>query len=189
MSIGRLGGLLLLTGLLSLAGCARLPAFLKAPAPMETTPSVPGPKRPETPPPPLPSPSAGIKALLSYAGAAAALSENRQKAVCEQAKARYAQRPDDYARITLATLATVVPQCLSVEQREDLLQVLAAKRDTPYRGLALILRQVAQREQSDAQALAAAHQEIDTLQAKLKALTRIETQLNQVKDRELQNLN
>lgn len=174
---------------LSLSGCAHIPAFLRQPPTRPPVVQPPVQAKHILPPPPLPTPSAGIKALLNYAGEVAGLPLDRQQTACEQAKTHFAAHPSDYSRMTLAMLATVIPDCLSPDGSLDLLRSMTIKANSPYRGLAMILRQLTQQRQATEKALAASNQEAETLRQKLKALTRIETQLNQVKDRELQNLN
>lgn len=187
MKVWHLPAWLGLAGVLALSGCAKLPAFLQQGA--VAPPAAPPAAKHVSPPPPLPAPSAGIKALLNYAGEAAVMPQDRQTMLCTQSKAHLDAHPGDYARVVLGVMAAVMPDCISPEQMESVLQPVAANRNSPYHGLAGVLAAIAQQRQASDQVLAKARQDATQLRAKLKALTQIETQLNQVKDRELQNLN
>lgn len=191
MSGWRVGAWLMLAGVLGLSGCANLPSFLQSSAAMQPSaahPAAVASGHPPPPPPP-PAPSAGIKALLNYAGEAAAMPPDRQAMLCARSKAQLDAHPGDYAKVVLGVMAAVMPDCLAPEQMQGVLQGVAASHDSPYRGLAAILTAIAQQRQASEQMLTKTRQEATELRAKLKALTQIETQLNQVKDRELQNLN
>lgn len=120
-------------------------------------------------------------ALLRQAAEVAALPSAQQQIVCAEAQARLQDRHTDETRLTLAAMGVVVPDCLSPGDVSGLLKGLPDSPLAAYLG-ALAARQTAQR-----QALAQAQDKVSSLQAKLKALTRIEQQINQVKDRELQD--
>ena len=187
MKVGRYwAGGMLLAGLLSLSGCVQMPTFEGGQSigqsPTKASTQVPS-------PPPMPPSYAGIKAMLDYGGEITTLPSKGQQAACEQAKERFTAHPSEHARVTLALLGTVVPDCLSPVQLQNVLQPVVNNRASPFRGLAMLMLNVVQQRKASAQALEASRQEAAGLHKKLKALTRIETQLNQVKDRELQNFN
>lgn len=137
----------------------------------------------------LPSRSSGIKSLIGYAGEVAQLPQDRRLRMCRQAKSRYADSPTSFHRMTLVLLTSVVPDCISPDRQKRLVQESLNKGRSTYRGVARFLSAIIKRQQISAQALSESKRSNATLQKKLKALTHIETQVNQVKTRELQNLN
>lgn len=128
------------------------------------------------------APTAGTQSsVLRQASHLAALPPGQQQVVCAEARMRLQDRTSGDVRLTLAALGVAVPGCLAPEDVQGLLKQLP---DSP---LAAYLRVVADRQAVDREAFAQALDKVSSLEAKLKALTRIEQQLNQVKDRELQD--
>lgn len=105
----------------------------------------------------------------------------RRQVVCAEAQTRLQDKNSDDVRLTLAALGVAVPGCL---QPDDVLGLLKRLPDSP---LAAYLRAVAGRQAAEHGAFVRAQDKISSLEAKLKALTRIEQQINQVKDREFQD--
>lgn len=182
MKAGRLvRGWAVLTAMFIMSGCAQLPPSFREQSPARHSEQL-------SSLPLMPTQSAGIRRLLDYGGDVAVLPHKDQTAACDQAKTQLNRHPSDHARMTLALLAAVVPECLPSDQLHSILEPLANNPESPFRALARIVSNVSLQRETSAQALALARQEAAGLSRKLKALTRIETQLNQVKDRELQNI-
>ncbi|WP_455380863.1 hypothetical protein [Acidihalobacter prosperus] len=137
----------------------------------------------------LPSRASGIKTLMGYAGEVAQLPQNQRLKVCMKAKTQYADSPNGFYRIRLAVLASVVPGCISPDQQTSLLQESLNHRGSSYYGVAQYLSAITRRQQKSEQALSESKRSNAALHKKLKALTHIETQVNQIKTHELQNLN
>ena len=137
----------------------------------------------------LPSRSSGIKTLMGYAGEVAKLPQNQRLKVCIKAKTRYADAPNSFDRIRLMILASVVPGCISQDQQTHLLQKSLNHRGSSYYGVAQYLSAISKQQQKSEQALSQSKRRNAALHKKLKALTHIETQVNQIKTHELQNLN
>jgi hypothetical protein len=119
--------------------------------------------------------------VLRQAAQVAAMAPAQQQVVCAEAQTRLQDKNSDDVRLTLAALGVAVPGCLPPD---DVLGLLKRLPDSP---LAAYLRAVADRQAVEHGAFAQAQDKISSLEAKLKALTRIEQQINQVKDRELQD--
>lgn len=120
-------------------------------------------------------------AILRQAAQVAAMPPAQQQVVCAEAQTRLQDKNTGDVRLTLAAIGVAVPGCLPPDDVQGLLKQLP---DSP---LAAYLRAIADRQSAEHEAFAQALDKVSSLEAKLKALTRIEQQLNQVKDRELQD--
>lgn len=120
-------------------------------------------------------------AVLSKAAKVASLPPRQQQMVCSQARVRLRHASPKDVRLMMAAMGSVVPGCFSPDDVQWLLKGLDVSPLADY------LRALDARQTADRQALAQAQGKVKSLEAKLKALTRIEQQLNQVKDRELQD--
>lgn len=188
MNVGRIAAGAVLTGVLALSGCANTP-FFRGPEESELLHTASSGSRQELLLPAVPESYAGIQAMLIYGSEISGLPRKDQAAACFQAKTRLRMHSNDTRRMTLAMIGVIVPGCIASGQLVSLLLPITKNRVSAYQGLAVILVNVGQQRTLSDQALAASRHQVVGLQDKLKAITRIETQLNQVKDRELQNLN
>lgn len=119
--------------------------------------------------------------VLRQAAQVAAMPPAQQQIVCTEAQTRLQDKNTNDVRLTLAAMGAAVPGCLSPGDVQGLLKPLP---DSP---LAAYLRAIADRQAAEREAFTQTLDKVTSLEAKLKALTRIEQQLNQVKDRELQD--
>lgn len=119
--------------------------------------------------------------VLRQAAQVAAMPPAQQQVVCAEAQTRLQDKNTVDVRLTLAAIGVAVPGCLPPDDVQGLLKQL------PNSPLAAYLRAIADRQSAEHEAFAQALDKVSSLEAKLKALTRIEQQLNQVKDRELQD--
>lgn len=141
---------------IGLGGCANLPFGVKAP-------------------------STAANSALARAVRLAGQPPERQRVVCADARKRLqGRRNTAEARFSLAVMGIVVPGCLAPD---DVRGLLKGSPDTP---LAAYLRVLFDLQSAQRQRLAQMRDKVASLQAKLKAMTRIEQQLNQVNNLELQ---
>lgn len=121
------------------------------------------------------------RAALAEATRISSLPRNKQEAACIKARAQLQNSGVKrvQARLDLAALALAVPHCLPPGTANALLQ------DLPKNTLLDFMRVLAKRQMEEAEATQQMQGQINRLQSKLDALTRIEQQINQVKDREL----
>lgn len=125
--------------------------------------------------------SASQGEVLRQAVHAAGLSPTQQQVMCAEAQSRLQGSGSGQDRLGLAAMGLAVPDCLPTADVQGLL------KRTPESPLASYLKVIADRQAADRKTLQQNSAKITSLEAKLKALTHIEQQLNQVKDRELQN--
>ena len=119
--------------------------------------------------------------VLRQAAQVAAMPPAQQQIVCTEAQMRLQDKNTNDVRLALAAMGVAVPGCLSPDDVQGLLKPL------PDSSLAAYLRAIADRQAAEREAFTQTQDKVTSLEAKLKALTRIEQQLNQVKDRELQD--
>lgn len=160
--------------LLCLGGCSNLHTYLLSEPPTSANQS---PKQGVA----SPASASSQAEVLRQAVHAAALPPAQQQVMCAEAQSRLQGKNPGQVRLALAAMGLAVPDCLPAAAVQRL---LTGVPDSP---LAAYLKVIADRQAADRKTLQQSSAKITSLEAKLKALTSIEQQLNQVKDRELQN--
>ncbi|APZ43382.1 hypothetical protein BW247_10015 [Acidihalobacter ferrooxydans] len=123
------------------------------------------------------------KSALANATHVMQLPASQQRAACASARKQLGSTPPPSASdgLSLVALGLAVPACLAPADIQRLLRRL------PKSALVEYLRLLAARQANDEQALLQAQDKITSLQTKIKALTLIEQQLNQVNNLELRH--